>query len=96
MGRTLWSTKDWNPSDVSQEGSEYSNLKLQVEDFNAQFLTAIGRIKEQEKDRNLGTLEKAPTSLMSYPQFSGLYTQCYFRWEEKMIRALKSINDVCR
>ena len=49
----------WRPSDVSWEGSEYSNIKLQVEDFNAQFLTYIGWIREQDKDRNLGTLERA-------------------------------------
>ena len=28
--------------------------------------------------------------LMSYPQFSGLDNQCYFRLEDKMIRALKT------
>jgi hypothetical protein len=57
-------------------------------------LTIIGAInninykynKEQDRDRNLGTLERTPTSLMEYPKFGVLDSQ----WEEKMIRALKT------
>ena len=81
--------QSWKPSDLTEAGSEFSNLKLGVEDFNTQFLQAISWIKEQDQYRNLGTLEKPPTSLMSYPHFSGLDSQCYFRSEEKMLRALK-------
>ena len=57
-------------------------------------MTIIGAInninykynKEQDRDRNLGTLERTPTSLMEYPKFGVLDSQ----WEEKMIRALKT------
>ena len=55
----------WNPSDVSEEGSEYSNLKLQLEDFNVQFLTAVSWIKQQDKDRNLGKGSYQPDELSS-------------------------------
>ena len=61
---------------VSQPGSEYSNLKTEVEDFNAEFLTAIGWIKEQDRDRNLGTLEKTPNSLMDFTEFGGHNSHC--------------------
>ena len=33
------------------------------------------------------------SSLMEYPQFGGLDSQCYFKWEEKTTRALR-INKV--
>ena len=33
-----------------------------------------------------GTLKKAPTSLMMYL----LFVQCYFKWKEKIIRAMKT------
>ena len=80
----------WFMDQISQPGSEYSNLKNEVEDFNSEFLEAISTIKEQDRDRNLGNLEKAPTSLMDYPKFKGQDSQCYFKLEVKMIRALKT------
>ena len=64
-------------------------MKTEVENFNSDFIGAIDNLKEEDRDRNLGTLEKTPTSLMEYPQFGGLDSQCYFKWEEKMTRALR-------
>ena len=51
-------------SQLTDPGSEYSNLKSEVEEFNSDFSEGIGWIKDQDRDRNLGTLEKTPTSLM--------------------------------
>ena len=61
-----------------------------MEEFNSKFIEGIGWIKEQERDRNLGTLEKTPTSLMDYPKFKGQDSHCYFKWDRKMIRAFKT------
>ena len=53
--------QSWYPSDISQAGSEYTN-------FNAQFLTSIGWIKEQDKEQkpwNLGKGSYLPDELSS-------------------------------
>ena len=50
-------------------------------------------LKREDKSRNLFTLEERPASLMEYPKFGGKDWQCYFQYEEKMIRAL-TINKV--
>ena len=76
----------WHPPQLTQPGSEYTNLKTEVENFYSDFTGAIANIKEEDRDRNLGTLEKTPTSLMEYPQVGGLDIQCYFKWGEKMTR----------
>ena len=77
------------PTQICILGSDFQSLQLEVENFCIDFSNAIDRIKKQDVDRNLGSLEKAPTSLMDYPVFAGLDSQCYLRWEEKMIRALR-------
>ena len=56
----------WGRDQLSQPGSNYSNLKTDVEDFNSQLNEALKTIREQYWDRNLGTCEKVPTSLMDY------------------------------
>ena len=45
----------WFVDQISQPGSEYSNLKTEVEDFYSECLEAIITTKEQDRDRNLGT-----------------------------------------
>ena len=72
-------TTRWYPAQLDEPGSEYANLKEKVEEFNSGFIHAISDIKQEDTDRNLGTLEKAPTSLMKYPQFGGAETQDYFK-----------------
>ena len=78
----------WEPSQLLTLGSDFKILQLEVKDFDTDFSNAIDSIKKQDVDRNLGSLEKAPTSLMDYPPFAGLDSQCYLKWEEKMIHAL--------
>ncbi len=79
----------WEPTELHTDGSDFKILQLEVEDFDTNFSNAIYAIEKQDIDRNLGSLEKAPTSLMDYPHFAGLDSQCYLKWEEKMIRALR-------
>ena len=62
----------WFKDQLSQPGSEYNNLETEVEDVNSNFSGAINTIKEQDRDRNLGTFETVPTSLMDYLRFGGL------------------------
>ena len=83
----------WLPGQLTQPGSDFKNLQKEVEDFNSDFTGVINTIRKQDQDRNLGYLEKAPTSLMDYPRFWGLESECYFQWQEKMIWALR-INKV--
>ena len=60
-------------------------------------------IRTEDTDCNLCTLEHPPTSLMQYPKFGGAESQCHFKWEERMIRALKTnkapavdqVNKIC-
>ncbi len=47
-------------------------------------------LKREDRSRNLFTLEERPASLMDYPSFGGKDWQCYFQYEEKMVRALKT------
>ena len=49
-------------SQLTDPGSEYFNLKGEVEEFHADFSEGIGWIKDQDRDRNLGTLKSTPTS----------------------------------
>ena len=79
----------WEPTQLLTVGSDFKILQEEVEDFETNFSNAIHSIEKQDGDRNLGSLEKAPTSLMDYPPFAGLDSQCYLKWEEKMIRALR-------
>ena len=80
----------WQPSQVSTPDSDFQRLKKEVKDFEKDLVRTIGTIKNQDEERNLGSLEKAPTSLMDYPHFGGLESQCFFQWEEKMVRALRT------
>ena len=73
----------WQPSQVSIPDSDYQRLEKEVKAFEKDLIKAIGEIKNQDEEKNLGSLEKAPTSLMDYPQFAGLESQCFFQWEEK-------------
>ena len=68
----------WHPDQLTQPDSDYKNLRTEVEDFITDFTGVFNTIRKQERDRNLVTLEKAPTSLMDYPIFAGLDSQCYF------------------
>ena len=62
----------WEPTQLVTDGSDFKILQLEVEDFDTNFSNAIYAIEKQDIDRNLGSLEKAPTSLMDYPPFAGL------------------------
>ena len=59
----------WLPGQLTQPGSDFKNLQKEVEDFNSDNTGVINTIRKQDWDKNLGTLEKAPTSLMDYPTF---------------------------
>ena len=47
-------------------------------------------MESEDRARGLYTLQLAPASLLEYPKFSGRDRQCYFIFEEKVIRCLKS------
>ena len=51
---------------------------------------AIIMVERADRDRCLYTLQPAPTSLAEYPKFSGKDSQCFFTFEEKVRRCLKS------
>ena len=55
---------NWHPDQLLQPGSEYNNLKAEVESFYSNFSDTIENIKKEDRDRSLGTLEKTPTSLL--------------------------------
>ena len=69
----------WQPSQVSTPGSDFQRLKKEVKDFEKDLVRTIGAIKNQDEERNLGSLERAPTSLMDYPHFGSLESQCFFQ-----------------
>ena len=47
----------WCKEQLSQPGSNYSNLRTEMTDFNSRLNEALKTINEQDRDRNLGTLE---------------------------------------
>ena len=61
----------WHKHQLTQPGSEYTKLKTKLENFYPDFISAIINIKEQDRDRNLGTLDKTLSSLMEYPKLGG-------------------------
>ena len=83
----------WHPSQLSSPGSVFKNLESEIEEFDEKFEDVMIELRREDKSRNLFTLEERPASLMEYPLFGGKDWQCYFQYEEKMIRALK-INKV--
>ena len=70
-------------------GSNYKKLEKEVEEFTDKFGDILIELASEDKRRNLLTLEDRPASLMDYPIFGGKDSQCYFKYEEEMRRALK-------
>jgi len=75
------------PGDSS---SDYGVIKKLVEDTRDIVEAAIIMVERADRDRCLYTLQPAPTSLAEYPKFGGKDAQCFFTFEEKVRRCLKS------
>ena len=77
-------------SQLQSSTPEYGVIKALVEDTRNIVDAAIIMVEQADRDRGLYTLQPAPTSLAEYPKFGGKDSQCFFTFEEKVRRCLKS------
>jgi hypothetical protein len=80
----------WARDDLSRSGSNYLELDDYIEDTKARVDDTIAMVEAEDKRRGLYSLQVAPVSLMEYPKFAGLDSQCFLKFEDKMRRSLKS------
>ena len=81
--------KTYQASQMDDPSSNYRKLEKEMEEFTDKFDDILIELASEDKRRNLLTLEDRPASLMDYPTFGGKDSQCYFKYEEKMMRALR-------
>ena len=80
----------WANDELSSSGSKYLDICGYIQETKVSVDSAIATVVAEDKRRGLYSLQIAPVSLMEYPKFAGLDSQCFFQFEEKMMRCLKS------
>jgi hypothetical protein len=78
----------WARDELSSSGSNYLDIHDYIEDTKVSVDSAIATVEAEDKKRGLYSLQIAPVSLMEYPKFAGLDSQCFLQFEEKMKRCL--------
>ena len=51
---------------------------------------AVEAVEKEDTRRNLFSLEKESSSKVEYPKFTGKFSECFVKFQEKMERALKA------